>query len=136
MNKFLIALLVLVLASLACGQKAPEWQLRGWTVTPSLTPDARPTQTPVLVEITTTPLATQTPNLVIVSATPNPTSLCVSASVAVHLRPSPSTDNYPIEVLANGTRVTDLGGRSGVWYFVELGDNQGWVSGLYLGECP
>jgi hypothetical protein len=123
--------LAIVLAMLACGQPAEEWQLRGWTVTPSLTSTVA--NTPTLV------LATQTPFIGEITSTPQPTAevlaKCISADVAVHLRPSPSTENYPIEALANGIEVKDLGGRSGKWWFVVVGDKQGWVDSNYLGEC-
>jgi hypothetical protein len=120
-----------VLATLACGQQAPEYVLRGWTVTPSLTPTVQasstyvpPTQTPYVIQITNTPEPTN-----------EVSTKCVSASVAVHLRPSPSTDNYPVEVLANGAKVTDLGGRDGKWVFVQVGDKQGWINSEYLTQC-
>src|SRR4051794_25714251 len=110
----LCGMLAIVLASLACGQQAPEYVLRGWTVTPSLTPTIANTPSPVV--------PTQTPYIVEITNTPQPTqevlAKCVSASETVYLRPSPSTDNYPIEAMVNGTKVTDLGGHSGNWYFV------------------
>src|SRR5688572_33483202 len=87
-----LGVLVLALGVLACGQPAEEWQLRGWTVTPSLTADAEPTQTPVLVEITTTPNATYTPVLVPVTVTPNELQgeKCITANEAVYLRATPN----------------------------------------------
>jgi hypothetical protein len=63
----------------------------------------------------------------------------VTASETVHLRPSPNTTGYPIEVLANGVEVVDLGGRVendlGTWWYVNVGKNQGWINGKYLDGC-
>jgi hypothetical protein len=122
-----LAISILVLAMLACGGTAP----RELVLYPS--PTANSTQTPYLVEITTTPLPTQTP--VIILVTPEAGSLCVSALEAVHLRPSPDDDNYPITAVPNGTELIDLGGRSGSWYFVSLGTEQGWIHKNFLQEC-
>jgi hypothetical protein len=127
------AVFVLVLAMMACGSPAPEYVLRGWTVTPSIVAS---TQTPIVVIHTSTPLPTLTPVYVEITNTPEQVlAKCVSASVAVHLRPSPNTSGYPIEALANGIEVKDLGGRSGKWWFVSVGDKQGWVDSGYLGRC-
>lgn len=124
--KKVLAISVLVLAMLACGRTTP----RELVLYPTET--LNPTQTPYLVEVTTTPLPTYTPVLVVV--TPD-ARLCVSATVAVHLRPSPGDDNYPITALSNGTELIDLGGRSGSWYFVSTGTEQGWVHKNYLKAC-
>lgn len=128
-----LAIFFLVLASLACGSKAEEWQMRGWTVTPSPTANTQATQTPYIVEITNTPAPTELPTV-----TPNPTAisyLCVTANEAVNLRPSPDASYYPIDPLKNGTKVEDLGARDGNWVFVKVGDKQGWINGEYLGAC-
>jgi hypothetical protein len=126
-----MGVLAILLAVLACGQPAQEWQLRGWTVTPSLTPSVANTLTPTV--------PTQTPFIVVISQTPEPTkhvlAKCVQADVMVHLRPSANTSGYPIEVLANGERIVDLGGRVGKWWFVSHGSNQGWVDSDYLTPC-
>ena len=92
------------------------------------TPTVVPTQTPFLVQITTTPV------MVVIEITHTPTSstLCVKATVAVYLRPSPSDQNYPITEIQNGERLSDLGGRNGKWMFVEIGDKQGWVHEYYV----
>ncbi len=120
----------MVLEILACG-KAGRREL---VLYPTVTPNA--TQTPVVIQITTSPIP-MTPALVIVEViqTPNFSRLCVSALVAVYLRPSPNDQNYPITVIPNGTELIDLGGRSGQWMFVELGDKQGWVHGDYVQRC-
>lgn len=131
MNRTVMAGSLLVMALLACGQPAEEWQSRGWTVTPS---PFSPTQTPAIVQITTTPASTYTPIVKVVTETPLG-SLCVSATVAVHLRPSPSDENHPVSTLLNGTVVEDLGGRDGVWWFVEYGELSGWVHSSYVVAC-
>lgn len=123
--------LPLVMALLACGQPAEEWQSRGWTVTPS---PFSPTQTPAIVQITTTPASTYTPVVKVVTETPLG-SLCISALVTVHLRPSAGTGGYPITVLENKTVVEDLGGRDGVWWFVKYGELSGWVHSSYVVAC-
>ena len=125
-----IAIVALIVATLACGQPAQEWQLRGWTVTPSITSfpaTTEPTQTPRVVEITTTPKPTATETQII--------DKCVVASDSAYLRPSATTNNYPIMPLPKGTRVIDLGGRNNGWLFVHVGESDGWVYGEYLGEC-
>lgn len=131
-----VGVLAIVLVMMACGSPAPEYVLRGWTVTPSIVAS---TQTPIVVVHTGTPLPTLAPVFVEITNTPVPTSealeKCVLADVTVHLRPSPNTSGYPIEVLANGQRVNDLGGRVGKWWFVSVGKNQGWVDGAYLADC-
>ena len=122
--------LVIVLAAVSCVQAEP----RQLNLYPSAT--AQPTVSPIVIQITTTPVATQTAQIVVVSATPNtPEFFCVSAATAVHLRPSASAENYPIMVIPNGAEVADLGGRSGDWMFVELADRKGWVHGTYVEEC-
>jgi hypothetical protein len=122
----LLAITILMLGVLACGRTAP----RELNLYPTETPD--PTQTPYLVEITSTPANTSTPVYIVV--TPDE-KLCVNAVVAVHLRPSPNDQNYPIAVVPNGTVLLDLGGRSGSWYFVSMGTEQGWVHKNYLSVC-
>lgn len=130
MTRVILAILALVLASLACatGPTTPR---------PSLYPSATPeiTQTPFIVQVTTTPLDTPLPVVVEITTTPSTSRLCVNALVAVHLRPSPSNENYPVMVLPNGAEVTDLGGRSGKWMFVQYADKQGWIYGDYVGDC-
>lgn len=129
MKRILASILVLVLATLACN--ATPTEPRELNLYPSATPGV--TQTPVIVEITTTP---EPPVVVVVSTTPEPSvGKCVTASVAVHLRPSPSNDNYPVMALPNGAEVTDLGGRSEKWMFVQYQDKQGWVFGDYVDDC-
>jgi hypothetical protein len=123
---------LMVMAILACGKPAEEWQLRGWTVTPS---PFLPTQTPFIVVHTTTPVYTYTPIVKEVTSTPKPVYLCVVADVAVHLRPSPSIDNYPITPLSNGTKLMDLGGKREEWIFVQYGELSGWVRSEYTKSC-
>jgi len=131
MNKFWLALAVSILATLACGRSTT--QPRRIDLYPTETILA--TQTERVIVWTQTPADTATPILVIISATPDTGLLCVRASVAVYLRPSPDTDNYPIMPLANGAQVRDLGGRSGRWYFVAVDNKQGWINGDYLVAC-
>jgi hypothetical protein len=129
-SKILIVLATLVAASLACSS-GPA------TERPSLypSPTVQPTQTawvqviqltsePVVVEITSTPVATQAVK-----------KLCVVAIKAAYLRPSPSLDNYPITEVLSGGEIIDLGGRSGGWWFVQHGDKQGWMSSIFIGDC-
>jgi uncharacterized lipoprotein YajG len=132
MKAMILFVTVLMLAALACGQPAPEYILRGWTVTPSPTANAEPSQTPIVIQETVVVIEqiTNTPE-----PTGEPIALCVSAQETVHLRPSPNTDGYPITVLENGARVNDLGGRSGQWLYVSVEDKQGWINGAYLGNC-
>lgn len=61
--------------------------------------------------------------------------LCVIAQEAVYMRPSPSTENYPIIQLENGVELVDLGGRDGNWMFVQYQDKRGWVNKKYVQEC-
>lgn len=124
-----LAVGVLALAIIACGSSAP----RRLNLYPS--PTVLPTQTERIVVWTATPLSTYTPIVKEVTSTPNPEYLCVTATVAVHLRPSPSSDNYPVMVLPNGARLTDLGGRNGNWSFVSYGDKSGWVNSDYTKNC-
>lgn len=139
MNRSVMAgFFALVLASLACGSAAPvdrQATMRA-LLNPSLTPNA--TQTPIIVEVTTTPvfvLITTTPEPTVVQTSTKEVRLCVTATEAVHVRPSPSIESYPITGLTNGVEVVDLGGRSGKWVFVEVGDKRGWVDGKYLAPC-
>lgn len=126
-----LAIGLVVLAMLACGQPAAEWQLRGWTVTPSLTQTFANTLTPTV--------PTQTPFVQVITATMEATkevlAKCVQSDLTVYLRPSANTTGYPIEVLANGQKVLDLGGRVGKWWFVAHGANQGWIDSNYLSDC-
>ena len=138
MNKrvrnILVALGVLALGVLSCRLTPAEPRELG--LYPTATTNA--TQTPLVVVWTGTPNATYTPNaptIIVLTQTPNSTSLCVSALVAVHLRPSPNADNYPITIIPNGTLLTDLGGKDGNWIFVQFGDKQGWVNMNYIGDC-
>jgi hypothetical protein len=128
--KILLAVLALVIATLACGgQPASRRELNLW---PTETPNA--TQTPIFIEVVET-------QVIVVEITPTPVppqeveKMCVSALEAVYLRPSPSDDNYPIKSLPNGAELLDLGGRDGSWLFVEFEDKQGWVNGDYVGRC-
>jgi hypothetical protein len=130
-----LAALVLVVAQLACGQPAEEWQLRGWTVTPSQTlMVAQPTQTPVVVQETVVVVAQQTV-VVVAQVTPTPANLCVVAQEAVYLRPAPNSDFYPIDPLTNGTEVLLTGSKDGDWVFVIVGVRSGWVKSNWLGDC-
>lgn len=130
MKRSQIAFAILVLGVLACGQTTPR-QLSLY-----VSATAEIAVSPLVVQITTTADATQTPNVVVVSATPAALGVfCVNAPIAVHLRPSPNANNYPIMAIPNGTTVIDMGGRSGEWMFVELGDKQGWIHGDFVGEC-
>lgn len=130
-RNFFSALVVLALGILACGGQSNVELLRFPTPTTN-----SPTPLVVVQEITSTPAPTQTPNVIVLTQTPNELgTFCVSALVAVHLRPSPSTENYPVQTIPNGTEVVDLGGRSGNWIFVELGTQRGWVNGDYLTDC-
>lgn len=125
-------LFVLTLITLACGSTAP----RHLDLYPTET--TLPTQTARVVVISATPDFTPQPaKIPVQTATFQPIPHCftVSATVAVFLRPSPSTDNYPIMPIPNGVQVHDLGGRIGIWDFVALGDKQGWVNSEYLNPC-
>jgi hypothetical protein len=131
---------VLALSILTCRTGDSEARQRVYQdLYPSPTSEA--TQTPLVRVITTTPLATQTPDVRVYTATPVPTTqaevswLCVTAVEAVYLRPSPSTENYPIVQLENGTRIVDLRGRDGSWWFVQSGNKQGWVKKEYVRNC-
>jgi len=124
-SRVALAFFVIALGILACGRQSRK----ELTLYPTPTPNA--TQTPVVVQITTTAVFV----VVEVSQTPNAAKLCVNALVAVHLRPTPNDNNYPITVIPDGTQLADLGGRSGKWMFVQLGDRQGWVHGNYVGNC-
>lgn len=125
--KILFAVLVIVLGTWACGGMAPQRDLNLYpTVTPAVT------QTPAVVEVQVSP------EVIVIEVTVTSTpigKLCVNAAVAVHLRPSASDQNYPIMVIPNGTELTDLGGRSEKWLFVQVGDKQGWVHGDYVRPC-
>lgn len=131
MNRALVALVVLGLALLACSGMGDLVV----TVTPA--PTNAPTETELVALVTpsaTPEIPTETPN-----ASPTPelvgVSTCtVSANVAVWMRPSPSTENYPIVELPNGTLVEDLGGKSGDWLFLRWEDKEGWVRSGYV-EC-
>jgi len=128
--KKLIFILVLVLASLACGTKTQEWQTRGWTVTPSqVVTQVLPTQTPYFIEITQTPQPTE-----IMTGTPQ-MYLCVTANETLYLRPSANMSGSPIVTLKNGQRITDLGGRDNGFWFVKVDAQQGWVFGKFVVGC-
>lgn len=134
--KRLFLFVVLALVALACrGGPSDEQRNKVYdALRPSPTPAA--TQTPIVISITEEVIVqiTTTPR-----PTPKPTKqprLCVSATEAVNLRPSPSDDNYPIVQLKNGDEVTDLGGRTEEWIFVETAKgNRGWVHEKYLTSC-
>jgi hypothetical protein len=127
-----LAILGLVLAQVACGTPAEEWELRGWTVTPA---PSNATQTPVLVEITKVVQITVTPQPTAKPTMTRQIKLCVTAIETVYLRPSASENNYPVTTLTNGVEVVDRGGRDGEWIFVEVGDKQGWVYAKYVKPC-
>src|SRR5687768_8546147 len=94
-----IFFLTLALLVLACRTGSSERKLNLY---PS--PTVEVSQTPVVVQITTTSVYTYTPIVKVVTETPRPTEkMCVDALVAVHLRPSPNESGYPIMALANGT---------------------------------
>ena len=131
-NRLIVATLLLVVASLACRLSPTEPRELNLYPSPTLVA----TQTPIFVQITTTPPATTTPIVIVATSTDElAATFCVSAVDAVHLRPSPATTNYPIVALPNGEKVEDLGGRSGKWWFISVGDKQGWVDSGYLSEC-
>lgn len=137
LHKALFGLSLLVLANVACG-------MGDWVVT--ITPTSTFANTPVPSE-TVLPTISVTPTEVLAkdTPTPEPTSesvgkcAVVTADETVHLRPSPNTSGYPIEVLAKDTQIADLGGRvendEGTWFYVSVGKNQGWVNGKYIGDC-
>jgi len=140
MRRMVMAVIVLVMATLSCRTGNPERKL---VLYPSPTSEA--TQTPFLVEITTTPVPT---TYIVITATAKPTEptvsiqlteLCVSAEKAVNLRPSANDDGYPILQLSKGDKVTDMGGRSELdgttWMYVQIGKYQGWINSRYLGKC-
>src|SRR5512139_257930 len=133
MKRFTLFFICLVAVSLACRTGNPERKLNLY---PSPTSEA--TQTPILVEITTTPVPT---TYVVITATFEPTKpvvsihLCVSAEKSVNLRPSANDDGYPILQLSNGDEVTDLGGRNANWYYVQYRDKRGWINKRYLSSC-
>ena len=140
MKRFILFFICLVAVSLSCRTGDPKRQL---VLYPSPTSEA--TQTPILVEITTTPVPT---TYVVITATAKPTEptvsiqlteLCVSAEKAVNLRPSANDDGYPILQLSKGDKVVDMGGRSELdgttWMYVQIGKYQGWINGKYLSSC-
>ena len=136
MKRIMIALLIVVLGILACGNPAPEYVLRGWTVTPTKFVDATNTPLVIYVEVTNSPEPTQTPELVIITQTSNAVvTLCVTASDAVYLRPSPDATYYPLKPLVKGTVVIYKGTHNGEWKFVEVEDGAGWINSEYLGTC-
>ncbi len=131
MRRLFILLGALGVLSIACGSSVQ----RRLDLYPTAT--VVPTQTERVIVWTQTPNATATPVIIVVSATPNaPIFLCASASESVYLRPSPNADNYPLATLPNGTRLQDLGGRSGNWRFVATpAQLRGWVNEAYLEMC-
>lgn len=136
LHKVLIGLTLLVLATLACSGMGDLVI----TVTPTFANTPIPSETllPLITEAPTEVLANITPTL---EATLESVGKCaaVTASETVHIRPSPNTSGYPIQVLANGEQITDLGGRVtnelGTWWYVSVGKIQGWINGKYLGGC-
>ncbi len=131
----LTLLMLLVLAILSCNLAPRESKVLDLYPTPT----SVITQTPVFVQITTTPLPTLptvTPLVVVVSSTPESKFLCVTADENVYLRPSPSMVNHPIVPLPRGTRIADSGSRSGNWAFVKVDNYSGWVNTLWTTPCP
>ena len=130
-NKALaLPVIVLALSVLACRTGNPERKLNLYP-----TPTSEATQTPYVVEVTTSP---PPPIFVQITTTPVPTlsiQLCVSAVETVNLRPSASDRGYPITQLENGDEVVDLGGRQGNWIYVQAGDEAGWINKKYLEAC-
>ena len=137
LHKALIGLTFLVLANWACSGMGdivvtvtPTTVLANPESTQAVFPTIEPTATEVLANDTPSPEPTQ-----------QSVGKCVvvTANETVNLRPSANTSGYPIEVLANGVQVTDLGGRveneEGTWLYVSVGKNQGWINGKYLGYC-
>jgi hypothetical protein len=126
MRKLILLLLLTVLVLAACERTTPRHL------------DLFPTATVPPTEVSPVPTSeeTQTPNVVIMLVTPTSLGvICVNASVAVYLRPSPSNEFYPLLVIPNGAEVVNLGGRSRKWMFVQYGDATGWVHGDYLDPC-
>lgn len=132
MKKYLLIIPILILVSLACGRSTPR-ELP--SLYPSQTPNA--TQTPIVIEITNTPENTQTPEFIYVvqTSTLPSTTRCVIATEAVYLRPTPSTDNYPVAPLPKGSKVILSGSVNGSWVFALFGEKSGWVQSNYLGNC-
>jgi hypothetical protein len=131
--KILWALLVIVFV-VACSREGMPTR-RPLNLYP--TPTVAATQTPIYMEVEV-PVTQVVEKKIVVEVTPTPQAtgrLCVSATVAVYLRPSPSDDNYPIMPLPNSSVLTDLGGRDGDWLFVQFSDKTGWVNGSYVGAC-
>jgi hypothetical protein len=126
-----LAVTALVVAQLACAAPADRGPV---VLYPSATPNA--TQTPVVVTVVAqvTVVAHQTV-VAQVTTTPRGDKYCVTAEETVYLRPSPSTDNYPVVALAHGAVVAHLGGRNGDWMFVQYEDKTGWVNKDYIGDC-
>lgn len=91
------------------------------------TKQATPTQIP---EITA-----RTPTATPVGVRGHSMALCVIADETVYLRPAPNAKEYPLGVLARGTKVFPNGPSVNEWLRVssELGD--GWVNGNYVGTC-
>jgi hypothetical protein len=129
MNKTVMAVSILAVSVLACGTSTP----RKLELYPS--PTVLPTQTERVVIHTSTPLSTYTPIVKVVTSTSEPGYLCVTAVDTVHLRPSPSVENYPVMVLSSGARLTDLGGRDGNWAFVSTGKERGWINLDFVKLC-
>ncbi len=133
MNRITIALVTIWLALVACGSSTSPRRLDLYSTETPL-----PTKTPYIIIHTQTPNATETPRIIVVSATPNAViAVCVHSLETVYLRPAPNVQNAPITVLSNDTHITDLGGRSGIWLYVEVasGGLRGWVNSNYLEAC-
>jgi biopolymer transport protein ExbD len=129
MNRAVMAVVLLVLVSVACRRGETERV----NLFPSPTPDA--TQTPVYVQVTQVVQITVTPQPTAKPTMTRQIKLCVTAIETVYLRPSASENNYPVTTLTNGVEVVDKGGRDGEWIFVEVGDKQGWVYAEYIKPC-
>jgi glucose/arabinose dehydrogenase len=128
----LVVALAIFIVAQACASQSTRTPFVFWTATPS---PSNATQTPVLVEITKVVQITVTPQPTAKPTMTRQIKLCVTAIEAVHLRPAPNDDNYPITTLTNGVEVVDKGGRDGEWTFVEVGDKQGWVYAEYIKPC-
>lgn len=138
MRKPILAAILAILATILACRMTPS-EPRRLELYPS--PTVLPTQTERVIVHTSTPLSTYTPIVIEVTSTPEPEGyLCVTASEAVYLRPSPGVDNYPITPLPLGARLTDfggrdLGGREEEWAFVQFGSRRGWVNLSYVQIC-
>jgi len=125
--QFPYALAILALAILACGNKAPDYILRGWTVTP-----------PPLIQ------PTPAPTIIYVYPTPGPTPTWTPATVRVdqlEIRAGPGT-NFPGDpsvYLSSGDIVKiitcryDKQGEAWVNFYWPAKKLYGWVAVTYHG---